>query len=129
PAPPGPATRVIGARTATTVTNILEAVTTRQGTAPAAAIPGYRVAGKTGTAYRVDPTCGCYRGYVPSFVGFAPADDPKVVVEVVLDDPQTGHFGGQVAAPVFRQVMSFALATLRVPPTGTPSPPLRLEAG
>lgn len=129
PSPPGRATRVIGPQTATSVTNILEAVTTRRGTAPAAAIPGYRVAGKTGTAYRIDPTCGCYRGYVPSFVDFAPADDLRVVVEVVLDDPQAGHFGGQVAAPVFRQVMSFALQTLRVPPTGTRPPPLNLETG
>lgn len=129
PAPPPDRTRVISATTAAALEEMLEAVTTDQGTAPEARIPGYRVAGKTGTAQRVDPSCGCYRGYTASFVGFAPADDPQLLALVVLDNPVNGHFGGAVAAPVFRDVMSFALETLKIPPTGTtpPSLPLRVS--
>ncbi|WP_163551752.1 peptidoglycan D,D-transpeptidase FtsI family protein [Candidatus Frankia alpina] len=118
-----PGQRVISAQTASTLSRMLEAVATNEGTAPLAEISGYRVAGKTGTASRPDPVHGGYQGYVSSFIGFAPADDPKVVVEVVLDDPKKGYFGGQVAAPVFQGVMSFALTTLGVPqPTTKPSP-------
>ncbi len=121
-------TSVMKPSTAHQVETMLEAVTTDQGTAPEAAIPGYRVAGKTGTAQRVDPACSCYRGYTASFVGFAPADDPQLVVLVVLDNPIRGHYGGSVAAPVFKDVMSFALETEKIPPTGTTRPalPLRL---
>ena len=126
PITPVTRTRVVQQSTATQVERMLEAVTTDQGTAPAARIPGYRVAGKTGTAQRVDPTCGCYRGYTASFVGFAPADDPKLVVLVVLDNPIRGHYGGTVAAPVFKDVMSFALETEKIPPTGTTPPVLQL---
>jgi cell division protein FtsI (penicillin-binding protein 3) len=122
-----PGTRVVSARTAAALTQMLEAVATDAGTAPAAEVPGYRVAGKTGTANRVDPSCGCYQGYVSSFIGFAPADDPQVVVEVVLDNPKNGHFGGQVAAPVFQRVMTFALASLGVAPAGTKPPNLVLD--
>lgn len=121
-------TRVVSESTATQVEHMLEAVTTDEGTAPKAAITGYRVAGKTGTAQRVDPTCGCYRGYTASFVGFAPADDPKLVVLVVLDNPIRGHYGGTVAAPVFKDVMSFALETEKIPPTGTTPPVMQLTA-
>ena len=119
-------TRVVTASTASQVESMLEAVTTDQGTAPEARIDGYRVAGKTGTAQRVDASCGCYRGYTASFVGFAPADDPKLVVLVVLDNPVNGHYGGTVAAPVFKDVMSFALETEKIPPTGTTPPVVKL---
>jgi cell division protein FtsI (penicillin-binding protein 3) len=119
PTPRPPGQRVISERTAQTLTQMLEAVATDEGTAPAAEVPGYRVAGKTGTADRVDPACSCYRGKVASFIGFAPADDPQVIVEVVLDNPRQGYFGGEVAAPVFQRVMTFALASLGVPPPGT----------
>jgi cell division protein FtsI (penicillin-binding protein 3) len=125
---PGPR-QVITASVAKQVANMLEAVTSDEGTAPKARIAGYRVAGKTGTAMRVDPTCGCYRGYTATFVGFAPADNPRLLVEVVLQNPQRGHFGGAVAAPVFHQVMAFALESLRIPPTGTPPPVARLTPG
>ncbi|WP_322766392.1 penicillin-binding protein 2 [Frankia sp. Cr1] len=124
--PRDPGTRVISASTATTVAQMLEAVATDSGTAPLAAINGYRVAGKTGTAQRPGPA-GHYNGYVASFVGFAPADQPRVVVEVVLDNPRDGHFGGTVAAPVFQKVMTFALATLAVPPPGTTAPRFVLD--
>jgi cell division protein FtsI (penicillin-binding protein 3) len=127
PTMPSAGTRVVTAATASTVSRMLEQVTSSGGTAPLAGISGYRVAGKTGTANRVDPSCGCYRGYVASFVGFAPADNPKVVVEVVLDNPKQGHFGGDIAAPVFAKVMSFALATEGAAPSGSRSPKLLLD--
>jgi cell division protein FtsI (penicillin-binding protein 3) len=127
PTPPSSRVRVVSAATARTVSEMLEQVTGDGGTAPAAAIEGYRVAGKTGTANRVDPTCRCYRGYTASFIGYAPADSPSVVVEVVLDNPTAGHFGGAVAAPVFKTVMTFALATLDARPTGTRPPNMLLD--
>ena len=127
PVPAPTQTRVVSDATAAQVESMLEAVTTDQGTAPDARIPGYRVAGKTGTAQRVDPTCGCYRGYTASFVGFAPADNPQLVVLVVLDNPIRGHSGGAVAAPVFRDVMSFALESEKIPPTGTTPPVVKLS--
>ncbi len=131
PTPRAPGVRVVSARTASTLSDMLEQVTTSNGTGPAAAVPGYRVAGKTGTAYRIDPSCGCYYGkdglsYVSSFIGFAPADHPRVVIAVVLDNPKTSYFGGTSAAPVFQKVMTFALATLGVPPSGAAAPRLPL---
>jgi len=118
--------RVVSPATAQKVRAMLESVVSDEGTAPQAAIPGYRVAGKTGTANRVDPACGCYRGYTASFIGFAPADAPAFVVSVTLQDPKNGHFGGMLAGPVFKQVMSFALTSRHVAPTGTQITPLRL---
>jgi len=126
PAPPPPRHRVISAKTATTMRNMMESVISEQGTAPEAAIPGYRIAGKTGTADRPNGHGG-YSGYTASFVGMAPADKPKVVCEVVLQNPRRGHFGGQVAAPVFKTVMSFALRTLRIAPTFTKPPKAKLR--
>ena len=123
-----PASRaVVSPEVAAQVRRMLESVTSDLGTAPEARIPGYRVAGKTGTAERANGRGG-YQGFVSSFVGFAPADDPQLLVSVVLDDPQRGHFGGKVAAPVFREIMKFALQTRRIPPTGTAPQPYPLEA-
>ncbi len=120
PVAPGPTRRVVSAQTAKIMSQLLEQVTTTaSGTGQEAMVPGYRVAGKTGTANRIDPGTGHYQGYVASFVGFAPADKPSLVVLVTLDNPTKGHYGGTVAAPVFSQIMSFALTSLRVPPTGT----------
>ncbi len=119
--------RVIRPETARALTRMLEAVVTDDGTAPGGAVAGYRVAGKTGTPYRADSECHCYKGYVPSFVGFAPADSPRLVVEAVLDNPRNGHYGGQVAAPVFQRIMTFSLATLGIAPTGTTPEPLVID--
>jgi cell division protein FtsI (penicillin-binding protein 3) len=85
------------------------------GTAPKAQIPGYRVAGKTGTAHKLEG--GVYaRKYVASFVGLAPASDPRLIVAVMIDEPSSGkHFGGDVAGPTFANIMSGALRTLGVP--------------
>jgi cell division protein FtsI (penicillin-binding protein 3) len=127
PAPSPERHRVIDARVAHQLSDMLEAVTTNEGTAPLARIPGYRIAGKTGTANRPNGHGGYGgAGYTASFVGFAPADDPKLLVEVVLQNPRSGHFGGLVAAPVFHDVMSFALQTLKIAPTGTKPPHAKL---
>ena len=111
--------RVVSAQTAQKMRLMMESVVSEQGTAPAAAIAGYRIAGKTGTAQRADTTCHCYRGYTSSFIGFAPADQPKYVVSVVIQNPQGQHFGGVIAAPVFKTVMSFVLQSKHIPPTNT----------
>jgi cell division protein FtsI (penicillin-binding protein 3) len=96
------------------------------GVAPSAAVPGYRVAGKTGTAQRVDPTCQCYRGTTVSFAGFAPADDPRFTIYVVVQNPKTGG-GGSVGGPAFAKLMSYALRRYAVPPTGTEPSRLPVE--
>ena len=87
------------------------------------------MAGKTGTAQRFDPGCGCYRGYTASFIGMAPADDPQLIVAVTLQRPVKGHYGGSLAGPVFKQIMSYALQKLQIPPTGTKAPTISLVPG
>ena len=132
--PTSPVTRrVISAEVAAELRSMLESVVSEQGTAPLAAIPGYRVAGKTGTAQRVattGPRAGHYDGsYTSSFVGMAPADAPRFVTAVVLQGTGAkGYFGGQVAAPLFSQIMGFALRSYGVTPSGTTAPALRLSA-
>lgn len=113
-------TRVISAKTAKTLAQMLESVVDdREGTGTKARIPGYRVAGKTGTANRVDPATGKYRGYTSSFAGFAPADKPRITVYCAIQNATQGnYFGGQICGPIYKQVMEFALKTLQVPPTG-----------
>lgn len=113
----GKPVRVVSQRTAQLVRGMLESVVSDVGTAPMAAIDGYRVAGKTGTANRVDPTCACYRGYTSSFIGMAPADHPQYVVAVTLQNPRNGHFGGRLAGPVFKEVMTFLLQQGAVAPS------------
>ncbi|MFF7275960.1 penicillin-binding protein 2 [Streptomyces griseorubiginosus] len=113
-------TRVVSAKTARTLAQMLESVVDDQeGTGTKARIPGYRVAGKTGTANRVDPATGKYKGYTSSFAGFAPADKPRITVYCAIQNATKGsYFGGQICGPVYKQVMEFALKTLQVPPTG-----------
>jgi cell division protein FtsI (penicillin-binding protein 3) len=113
-------TRVVSEKTAKTLAQMLESVVDdEQGTGIKARIPGYRVAGKTGTANRVDPATGKYHGYTSSFAGFAPADNPRVTVYCALQNATRGsYFGGTTCGPIYKQVMEFALKTLQVPPTG-----------
>ncbi|WP_082598406.1 MULTISPECIES: penicillin-binding protein 2 [unclassified Kitasatospora] len=128
PAGPGQETRVVKPETAKTLTEMLESVVSdEQGTGAKAKIEGYRVAGKTGTANRVDPKTGKYNGYTASFIGFAPAEQPRVTVSCVIQDPKNGHFGGQLCGPVFKQVMEFTLKTLRVAPSGSEAPNLPVD--
>jgi cell division protein FtsI (penicillin-binding protein 3) len=118
--------RVISPETAAKMRLMMESVVSANGTAPSAAIPGYRVAGKTGTAQRIDDTCGCYRGYTASFIGFAPADKPAYVISVTIQDPKGIHWGGYLGGPVFKKVMSFVLQTKGIAPTGAVVDPIPL---
>ncbi|MET9773848.1 penicillin-binding protein 2 [Streptomyces sp. NPDC006367] len=120
PAPEPEKTRVVSEKTARTLAQMLESVVDdEEGTGTKARILGYRVAGKTGTANRVDPVTGKYHGYTSSFAGFAPADKPRVTVYCAIQNATQGsYFGGQICGPVHKQVMEFALKTLQIPPTG-----------
>ena len=126
PAAPPASRRVISEDTSRQLIRMLEGAVGPEGTAPAARIPGYRVAGKTGTAERYVESKREYDGYTASFVGMAPADDPQLIVQVVLQDPKKEYYGGVVAAPVFGDVMEFALKTRKVAPTGTAAPSLKM---
>jgi cell division protein FtsI (penicillin-binding protein 3) len=124
---------VFSPQTAREVRAMLEMAAGPGGTAPKAQVAGYRVAGKTGTAHKLEG--GVYANkYVSSFVGFAPASDPRLIVAVLIDEPSAGkHYGGDVAGPVFSAVMGSALRTLGVPPdaqmTIAQAPTLAPEAG
>jgi cell division protein FtsI (penicillin-binding protein 3) len=120
PAPKPDERRVVSERTAKTLSRMLESVVDdMEGTGTTAKIPGYRVAGKTGTANRVDPKSGRYDGYTSSFAGFAPADKPRVTVYCAVQNPKKGsYFGSDVCGPVYKRVMKFALKSLQIPPTG-----------
>ncbi|WP_392841492.1 penicillin-binding transpeptidase domain-containing protein [Streptomyces sp. LN500] len=123
PAPTPEQTRVISAKTAKSLAGMLESVVgDEEGTGTKARIPGYRVAGKTGTANRVDPVRGGYHGYTASFAGFAPADKPQITVYCAIQNPTKGsYFGGQICGPIYKQVMEFALKTLQTAPSGSGS--------
>jgi cell division protein FtsI (penicillin-binding protein 3) len=117
----GPAgRRVISSSVAAEVREMLKGVLAPGGTASEVSIPGYHLAGKTGTASKIDPETGEYSksAYVASFVGFAPASDPKLLCAVIVDEPQADSiYGGVVAAPAFGQIMEFALPYLGIPPS------------
>ncbi len=115
--------RVISAETAQKVGKMMETVTTEGGTGTKAAVEGYRVAGKTGTAQKVDPLTHAYSPSkrTASFIGFIPADKPKLTIVVIVDEPQGIKYGGIVAAPAFRGIAYNSLAYLKIPP--------RIEAG
>ena len=112
--------RVISASVAQQLRTMLEGVFAPGGTASEVSIPGYKLAGKTGTANKIDPATGQYSKahYVASFMGFAPAENPRLLVAVMVDEPQGAIYGGTVAAPAFGKIMAFALQYLRIPPTG-----------
>ena len=113
--------RVVSRRTAQAVRKMLEMVTQPGGTATRAQVAGYRVAGKTGTAHKLDGATYAADRYVSSFVGFAPASNPRLVIAVMIDEPGGKHYyGGEVAAPVFSNVMAGALRLLGVTPDAPP---------
>ena len=129
-APAATTRRVISSAVAQQLRLMLEAVVSEEGTAPLAAVPGYRIAGKTGTAQRVVNGRYAAGNYTSSFIGFAPADAPRLVTAIVLQGTgRRGYYGGSTAGPVFKDVMSFALRSLQIPPTGTVAPPARLTTG
>ncbi|MBO0847518.1 MAG: penicillin-binding protein 2 [Nocardioides sp.] len=115
--------RVVSAKAARQMTHMMERVVDPNvGLAPYAQVPGYVVAGKTGTAQRVNPACHCYDGtFTVSFAGFAPADNPRFTVYVVVHNPRNGGGGGSIGGPVFAKIMGFALRRYGVPPTHTPA--------
>jgi cell division protein FtsI (penicillin-binding protein 3) len=111
--------RIVSRSTAAEVRNMLEGVVRVGGTGREAAIDGYTLAGKTGTANKIDPETGEYSdtAYIASFVGFAPARDPKLLVTVSVDEPKGGFYGGEIAAPAFQRIAQFALPYLGIPPS------------
>ncbi len=111
---------VISAKTAHAMRGMLEMAAGPNGTAPKAQVPGYRVGGKTGTAYKISGGQYDHGKYIASFVGFAPASDPRIIVAVMIDEPSNGqHYGGDVAAPVFSAVAANALRAMNVAPDST----------
>ncbi|MGB3830036.1 MAG: penicillin-binding protein 2 [Ornithinimicrobium sp.] len=121
-------TEVVSPETAQTVTDILEEVTTAEGTAPMAAVEGYRVSGKTSTASRYDNDLKRYSRTTASFVGFAPAEDPKYVVSVTVQRPTNiSIYGGTISGPVFADVMRYVLQTNGVAPSQSAPDPVKLE--
>jgi cell division protein FtsI (penicillin-binding protein 3) len=130
--------RVVSAATAQTVRNMLRAVVQRdptgvqQGTGPAAAVEGYQIAGKTGTAQQINPGCGCYYDdvYWITFAGLAPADDPRYVIGIMLDAPSRNADGspGHSAAPLFHNITGWLLQRDSVPLSADPGAPLTLQA-
>jgi cell division protein FtsI/penicillin-binding protein 2 len=115
--PEDPGKRVISRKDSDEIRTMLEGVLAPGGTASEVSVPGYTLAGKTGTAQKVDPETGTYSEteFVASFVGFAPAQDPQLLVAVVVDNPKGDYYGGTVAAPAFGEIAKFALPYLRIP--------------
>ncbi len=111
-----PEARVLSESTARTMLTIMQGVT-EDGTAKLAAIPGYPVAGKTGTAQKVSNGRYDPSKYLAAFVGIVPADNPRVVIAVMVDEPHGVHYGGVVAAPVFKEIAEATLRYLGVPPS------------
>ena len=111
----------VPANVAHTVSEMLTAVVEDGGTGTDASMTGYRVAGKTGTAQKLDPATGKYsmEKFVASFTGFVPVEKPRLVIAVILDEPMIGHVGGNLAGPVFRRVAEASLQYLGVPPANT----------
>jgi len=126
PTDPPSSRRVVDTEVADVIMQMLEGAVSDQGSTTRAQIPGYRIAGKTGTADRYDDRLGRYHGKTASFVGMAPSDDPEIVVTVIVQKPSSGFFGSVVAAPIFKEVTTFALTELNIPPTGAEATPLKL---
>jgi cell division protein FtsI/penicillin-binding protein 2 len=117
-----PERRVVSERTARSMLRMLEGVVT-DGTATGAQVPGYTVAGKTGTGAKPDPEGGYSdTRYVASFAGMVPASSPRLVILVSIDEPKADIYGGTVAAPAFAEIATFALQYLDVPPDAATVP-------
>ncbi|HEY2449742.1 MAG TPA: penicillin-binding protein 2 [Mycobacterium sp.] len=130
--------RVVSPETAKTVRNMLRGVVqhdprgVQQGTGPAAAVDGYQISGKTGTAQQINPACGCYfdNVYWITFAGMATTDDPRYVIGIMMDNPATNADGtpGHSAAPLFHNIAGWLLQRENVPLSPDPGPPLTLQA-
>jgi cell division protein FtsI (penicillin-binding protein 3) len=115
--------QVMSPTTAKTLRTMLESTMLKGGTGTKAAIPGYRIAGKTGTAQQPDPKTGAYSDsvYWDTFAGMAPADNPRFVVAIMINNPAHGLEGGDVAAPLFHHIASYELSAGKIPPSGSQS--------
>jgi cell division protein FtsI (penicillin-binding protein 3) len=129
PVPERPTVRQLSAKSSHTLLDMLRGTVQggdmmHDGTAPGAALNGYQVAGKTGTAQQVDPTCGCYSKtkVTATFAGVVPADNPAFVITVMLDAPRGGAEAGGVAAPLFKNIAAYTLRAFDVPPSKTTAP-------
>lgn len=117
--------QVISPEASAAVRDMMEAVVTNSNAAKTLKLTNYRSGGKTGTAERYNASCGCYRGYTTSYIGFAPVNDPQVLTYVVLDNPRAGDTGGGTAAPVYHDIIQAALARYSVKPsTSEPDEPV-----
>jgi cell division protein FtsI (penicillin-binding protein 3) len=124
---PPPGERAVTEQTAAAMLHMMEAVVSPEGTGQQAAIRNYRIAGKTGTAWKSSAGGYSKNRYTAVFAGLAPASDPRLVAVIVIDEPQGGaYYGGEVAAPVFSRIVSGALRLLAVPPDALPEPPLTI---
>lgn len=110
------ARQVVTSQTSVGVRDLMRAVVDSENGRKNLALPNYHSGGKTGTAQRADEECGCYRGYVTSYIGFAPLNDPRILTYVVLTNPRRGDTGTSTAAPVFKDIMNFALPRYSVEP-------------
>jgi len=126
---PTPICQVISPENARHITRMMVRTVEEGGTGIKAAVEGYKLAGKTGTAQKADHLVGGYAAdkYIASFVGFAPAENPEITVLVMIDEPYKEHYGGVVAAPVFRRIVRETLRYLKVPPE--PVPPVPTDHG
>jgi cell division protein FtsI (penicillin-binding protein 3) len=111
-----PGKRVLSRRTADEVSRMLEGVLAAGGTAAEASVEGYTLAGKTGTAEKAENGTYSKTDFVASFIGYAPARNPRLLVSVMVDEPRGDIYGGTVAAPAFERIMEFALPYLKIPP-------------
>jgi cell division protein FtsI (penicillin-binding protein 3) len=119
--------QIISESASTAVRDLMRAVVDSENGQQALKLDAYRSGGKTGTAQRADPTCKCYRGYVTSYVGFAPLNDPQLLTYVVLSNPRNGDTGSAVAAPAYHDIMEFALPRYSVEPDAKKSKPRPTE--
>jgi cell division protein FtsI (penicillin-binding protein 3) len=122
-----PPRRIISEQSSAQVRDVMAAVIDSENGQRNLSLEGYRTGGKTGTAQRADPKCRCYRGYVTSFVGFAPLDDPQLLTYVVITNPRKADTGTMTAGPVYTDVMSIALSRYSVPPGAKSRKPLATE--
>jgi cell division protein FtsI (penicillin-binding protein 3) len=122
--PRAPQRRVISGKSSAQVRELMQAVIDSVNGQRNLKLDRYTSGGKTGTAQRADTRCGCYRGYVTSFVGFAPLDDPQILTYVVISNPKAGDTGSVTAAPAYRDIMNIALPRYSVAPDAKPHKPL-----
>jgi cell division protein FtsI (penicillin-binding protein 3) len=125
--PRTPQRRVISEKSSAQVRELMQAVIDTVNGQRNLKLDRYITGGKTGTAQRADTRCGCYRGYVTSFLGFAPLDDPQILTYVVISNPRVGDTGSTTAAPVYRDIMNITLPRYSVAPDARPHKPLPTE--